>query len=57
MDPITATINIAGGTAIGSSLTPNTNYYVQSNGTIGATAANPSVLVGKAYTSTKILIK
>ena len=53
----TATINIAGGTAIGSSLTPNTNYYVQSNGTIGATAANPSVLVGKAYTSTKILIK
>ena len=53
----TATINIAGGTATGSSLTPNTNYYVQSNGTIGATAANPSVLVGKAYTSTKILIK
>ena len=53
----TATINVVGGTATGSSLTPNTNYYVQSNGTIGATAANPSVLIGKAYTSTKILIK
>jgi len=50
----TASINIIGGTATSSSLTPNNKYYVQSDGTIGATET--SLKVGKAYTSTKILI-
>lgn len=50
----TASINIIGGTATSSGLTPNNKYYVQSDGTIGATET--SIKVGKAYTSTKILI-
>jgi len=51
----TATVKVVGNTADGSSLTPNTTYYIQDNGTIGSTVTD--VTVGKAFSTTKILIK
>ena len=53
----TATINVTGNTSTQSSLTPGQKYYVQKNGSIGLTAADPSVEAGTALTSTKLLIK
>ena len=51
------TVKIDGNTLTGSSLTPNSTYYVQGDGTVATTAASPSVQAGKALTSTKLLIK
>ena len=38
-------------------LTAGQQYYVQSNGSLGETADNPSVLAGTAISSTEILVK
>jgi hypothetical protein len=51
------TVKIDGNTLAGSSLTPNSTYFVQGDGTVASTAAQPSVQAGKALTSTKLLIK
>jgi len=40
-----------------SSLTPGQQYYVQTDGTIGTTAATPSVLAGTAISATELLVK
>ena len=40
-----------------SGLTPGQKYYVQSDGTLSETADTPSVLAGKAISSTKLAIK
>ena len=48
---------VRGGTAKNlSSLTVGTNYYVQRNGTLGTTAADPSVKAGKAISTTSLLL-
>ena len=39
-----------------SGLTPKTNYYAQSDGSLGTSSADSAPLVGKALTSTSILI-
>ena len=39
------------------SLTAGQTYFVQNNGTIGTTAASPSVTAGTAVSSTEILVK
>ena len=51
----TATVNVIGNSTTGSSLTPNTTYYVDDDGTITSTATDTEI--GKAYSSTKILLK
>ena len=57
-DTVTATLNLQGGTATNvSGLTAGTTYYAQGDGTLGASAGNPSVEVGKALSSTSILLK
>jgi hypothetical protein len=53
----TATINVVGSTTTQSGLTPASKYYVQKNGTLGTTAANPSIYAGIAISSTSLLIK
>jgi endonuclease V-like protein UPF0215 family len=40
-----------------SSLTPGQTYFVQTDGTIGTSAASTSVTAGTAVSSTKILVK
>ena len=40
-----------------SGLTPGQKYYVQGNGTLSETADSPSVLAGKAISSTNLVIK
>ncbi len=56
-DGDTATINVVGNTTTQSSLTPASTYYVQHNGSLATTPANPSIVAGKALSSTKLLIK
>jgi hypothetical protein len=56
-DTDTATIAVTGNTTTQSSLTVGTTYYVQRDGTIATTAATPSVLAGKAISTTKLLIR
>ena len=57
-DTATATLNLQGGTATNvSGLTTGTTYYAQGDGTLGASAGTPSVEVGKALSSTSILLK
>ena len=56
-DGNTATVKVASNTSTQSSLTPAIKYYVQGDGTVGATASNPSVEAGIALSSTKLLIK
>jgi len=57
-DTATATLNLQGGTATNlSGLIAGNTYYVQTDGTLGASAGNPSVEVGKALSSTSILLK
>jgi hypothetical protein len=54
----TATIQIAGAVDDAqSSLTPGQQYFVQLNGTLGLTAATPSVVAGTAVAATKIIVK
>ena len=52
----TAKINVVGNTTTQSSLTPGQKYYVQNNGSLGLTPADPSVVGGRALTSTSLLI-
>jgi len=40
-----------------SGLTPGQQYFVQKDGTIGTTAATPSVLAGTAISATELLVK
>jgi hypothetical protein len=40
-----------------SGLTAGQKYYVQTDGTIGTTAATPSVLAGTAISATELLVK
>ena len=57
-DTQTATIEV--GSAINngqSSLTIGQQYFVQTNGTIGTTAADPSVIAGTAISATEIIVK
>ena len=56
-DGNTATVKVASNTSTQSSLTPAIKYYVQGDGTVGATASTPSVEAGVALSSTKLLIK
>ena len=54
----TATVKIIGNTSDEqSSLTAGQAYYVQTDGTIGTTAADPSVFAGTAISATKLLVK
>jgi sugar lactone lactonase YvrE len=41
----------------GSSLTAGQSYYVQTDGTLGTTAADPSVFAGTAVSATKLIVK
>ena len=52
----TATINVTGNTTTQSSLTPGQKYYVQNNGSLALTAADPSVAAGRALTASSLLI-
>ena len=55
-DTATATINVVGNTTTQSGLSPGTNYYVSSTGTLTTTSTeNP--YAGKALTATSLLIK
>ena len=56
-DGQTVTIKVVGNTSTQSSLTPGSLYYVQTDGTLGTTAATPSVVAGRAISSTKLLIQ
>jgi hypothetical protein len=54
----TATIQIAGAVDDAQSgLTPGQSYFVQLNGTLGLTAASPSVFAGTAVATNKIIVK
>jgi len=53
-----ATVDIIGSVSTNqSSLTAGQSYFVQTDGTIGTTAANPSVFAGTAISATKLLVK
>ena len=52
----TATVKINNNTTTTSGLSTNSVYYVQRDGTLGTTAANPSVIAGKALSSTSLII-
>ena len=53
-----ATVGIIGSVSNEQSgLTAGQQYYVQTNGTIGTTPADPSVLAGTAISATKMLVK
>ena len=57
-DTETATVLIKGGVSTTqSSLTPGQTYFVQTDGTLGLTADDPSVTAGTAVTSTKLIVK
>ena len=57
-DGQTATIQLIGSVDDAQSgLTPGQKYYVQTDGTLSTTAGSPSVLAGKAISSTKLAIK
>jgi hypothetical protein len=54
----TATIHVAGAVDDAqTSLTPGQSYFVQLNGSIGLTAASPSVFAGTAVAANKIIVK
>ena len=52
----TAKINVVGNTTTQSSLTPGKKYYIQNNGSLDLTPDDPSVVGGRALTSTSLLI-
>ena len=57
-DGATATIQIVGSVDDAQSgLTPGQAYYVQPNGTLATTAADPSVFAGTAVSTTKLIVK
>ena len=54
----TATVKIIGNTSNEqTSLTAGQSYFVQTNGTIGTTAASPSVFAGTAISATRLIVK
>lgn len=54
----TATIQLVGAVnSAQSGLTPGQSYFVQTNGTLGLTADNPSVFAGTAVAANKIIVK
>ena len=53
----TGTVNVTGNTSTQSGLTAGSKYYTQIDGTLAATADDPSVEAGIALSSTKLLIK
>tara|TARA_B100001250_G_scaffold305825_2_gene267751 strand:+ start:3938 stop:6334 length:2397 start_codon:yes stop_codon:yes gene_type:complete len=53
----TSTIQINSAVSTQSSLTPGAQYYVQAGGTLGTTAADPSVKAGVALSATQLLIR
>ena len=56
-DTATGSVTIKGGIVTNASLptlTPNSVYYVQGNGTISTTTTSPAVRIGKALSSTSI---
>ena len=54
----TGKINVLGGVNSGQTgLTTAKTYYVQGNGTLATSAANPSVVAGTSISTTKILIR
>ena len=54
----TATVKIIGNTSDDqSSLTAGQSYFVQTDGTIGLTADDPSVFAGTAISATKLIVK
>tara|TARA_B100000965_G_scaffold84023_1_gene67670 strand:+ start:322 stop:2862 length:2541 start_codon:yes stop_codon:yes gene_type:complete len=56
-DTATATIDVSGATnSSQSTLTPGQNYYVQNDGSLGLTAADPKVYAGTAVSATKLLV-
>ena len=55
-DTATATINVVGNTTTQSGLSPASNYYVSSTGTL-TTSASGNPYAGKALTATSLLIK
>ena len=57
-DGSNATVKIIGNTSDEQSgLTAGQAYYVQTDGTIGTTPADPSVFAGTAISATKMLVK
>jgi len=57
-DGSSATVDIIGSVSTNqSSLTAGQSYFVQTNGTIGTTAANPSVFAGTAISATSLVVK
>ena len=53
-----ATVDIVGTVSSNQvSLTAGQQYYVQTDGTIGTTPADPSVLAGTAVSATKMVVK
>jgi len=57
-DTATATVQIIGSVDDAQSgLTAGQSYYVQNDGSLGATADNPSVFAGTAVSATKLIVK
>ena len=57
-DGTTAIIDTKGAIADNlSSLTPGQSYFVQTDGTLGTTAADPSVFAGTAVAANKLIVK
>jgi len=57
-DGATATVQIVGSVDDAqSSLTPGQQYFVQLDGSLGTTAADPSVFAGTAVAATKVIVK
>jgi len=57
-DGTTAIIDTKGAIADNlSSLTPGQSYFVQTDGTLGTTADDPSVFAGTAIAATKLIVK
>ena len=57
-DSATATIQIVGSVDDAqSSLTPGQKYFVQLDGSLGTTAADPEVFAGTAVSATKLIVK
>ena len=53
----TIKVKVVGNTTTQSSLTPGQIYYVQNDGTLSTTADDPSVVAGRAISSTELLIQ
>ena len=56
-DGQTATVKIVGNVTNKSGLTPGKKYYIQGDGTLGATPGSPSVEAGTSISSTQLIIK